>query len=249
MQRHKGGAYPPRRKRGHGVVVEVQPGGRRGDGARIAREHRLVVGAVCGVRLAAQIRRNGRPPYPLQRRQQIRPGKRKPQQHFAPRPAAGDFRLQPVQFQRVPVPQLAGRFRQRAPRSIGQLPVQHQFDVGGAARRPPHPEQSGRNHAGIVEHQQVAGRQFVRQIADMSVAQPVALYHQHAGDRPGANRAGGDLPGRQFEIEPGNIHRCRAPVTRRVRRIAAPSASPPPPTPSKIRLRPAGRSLAPDSRQ
>ena len=67
----------------------------------------------------------------------------------------------------------------------------------------------GRDHARIVEDEQVAGPQQSRQIPDAMVGEATALDQQQPGAVARARRPQRDPIGRELEIEQVDAHRAR----------------------------------------
>ena len=118
----------------------MQARGRRGNGARRAREHRLVIGPVLFVdrALARDVGRQRHLAFPRDGGVQFRAGKRKGDIDFAAADMAKDVCLQAVpQTQLVPSGELSRRTGKGAPPVRGQPAMQKQFDLGGQPIGPP----------------------------------------------------------------------------------------------------------------
>ena len=147
---------------GEQCLVKMQPGGGGGDRAAVFGKHRLIALLVALQRRALQIRRNR---HLALRRQQLRPRRLARQ---------GKQRLVPPRYLHLGItdanhPANLRRFRGahiriRLMRALQAL--QQNLDAAAAFLLP---EQPRRQHARIVEHQQIIGLEQIRQIAHHAV--------------------------------------------------------------------------------
>ena len=162
MQRNLCHLHAAQANGGEQGLVKMQSGGGGGDGAAVLGKHRLIALLVALQRRPLQIRRNR---HLALRRQQFRPRRLAIQ---------GKQRLMPpghAQFRRANAnhPANLRRFRGahisiRLMRALQAL--QQNLDAAAAFLLP---EQPRRQHARIVEHQQIIGLEQIRQIAHHAV--------------------------------------------------------------------------------
>ena len=184
----------------------MQPGGRRRDGALRAREDRLVVGAVARItaRLAFNVGRQRHRAVARERVAKRRALAIEAQDHFALRAfldhLGGEIGSEFDMVPRVQPPRTLGV---GAPPAAAQIARQCHLD----RRQSAPPDQPRRNDLGVVEDQQVAGPQQLRQIGDMAVRDhPLGRQHEQPRAVARLGRAVGDQFARQCEIEIGEAH-------------------------------------------
>ena len=184
-------------------LVEVQAGGRRGHRAGLAREHRLVARVVVRPSFAMDVGRQRQATGVLQ------PGLERlvdvegqaielalASEHFGV--AAGIQRDAAAGLRRLARAHLR-------PRLVpGQQAFDEDLDAPAAGLRA---VQAGRDHARVVEDQQVAGLQQVRQVADAGIAQGRGRGRHHQQAARGALGQGRlrDQLGRQVVMEVGAL--------------------------------------------
>ena len=155
----------------------MQPGRRRGDRARLAREHGLVglpVGRVAA-RRAPDVGRQRHGPVRLQRGVERGPFRREGQQRLARLAALLQHRFQPaLKGDAVPFAQAPSGPREGEPAPGVHAPVQQRLHPGRAAPAP----KPRRDHPRVVDDHEVAGPQQVRQVGDAPVREAVAHMQQ-----------------------------------------------------------------------
>ncbi len=212
MQRDLGKGDAPGPERGQQIIVEMQRGGGGGDGTGMAGEDGLEIVAVLRV-WGAQRRDIGRQRHVArlcQRRVERRPLKVEDQRRLPVRDLRHARRQPPGKGDLLPLFQLPQGFDQRRPAALrarfGQrdLDLRHRLALWrhAAAR----PLKAGRDHAGVVQDQPVAGAEQVHEIAHMQVAHPVPLGQQQPRGAARAHGPGGDQPLGQVEIEIAQLH-------------------------------------------
>ena len=94
-----------------------------------------------------------------------------------------------------------------APRVRCDAQVQVHRDAGGALAPDAKAIESGRDHAGVVEHERVAGPEQHRQIAhDPALRRAIGAHHEQAGSVARAGRPQRDPVGGKLEIEQVDAH-------------------------------------------
>ena len=180
---------------------EMKPGGRRGDRALLAREHRLVIAAVLRVGVTARrdVRRERHIPQAVDRLVESGADEIEDERRFAFVPARGDGCGEAGGETRLvscAEPDAVAGFEPFR-RTCQSLPAigpesfdQRDRDLGFSLIAPPHAVELGGDDLGIVEDERIAGRKQRRQIE-----------HHPVGDR-------GRGP-RLDEEEPGGVARDR----------------------------------------
>ena len=190
---------------------EMQPGRRRRDRALLFREHRLIVGAVARVAVrelsarAFDIGRQRHRAVPSERLAKGRPLAVEAQRDLALGALLGHLgREVRSEIDMVARAQPPGALGIAAPHTTAEVPRQRDLD-----RRLPAPaDETGRDHLGVVEHQEIARPQQFGQIGDMPVGQLAGgRDHQQPGAVARLGRAVGDQVARQVETEIGKLHR------------------------------------------
>ncbi len=183
---------------------EMQPGGRRGDGAVLRREHRLVVGVVAGIaargpldvgrqRHAAEAREPGAKFLPLDV---------EAQRHVAFRVLGGDRGGEALaEGDGIAGLHPLAALDEGAPGAAADIAVERHLDPGRAA----HADQPCRDDARVVADQQVARPQQKRQVADGAVRQCRPDDEQARGVARLDRMVRDQLP-RQLEIEIVDAH-------------------------------------------
>jgi hypothetical protein len=158
----------------------VKPGGRRGDGPLLAREHRLVIAAIfrVGVTARGDVRRQQHVAEVMDRLIESGIGEIEDERRFAVLAARGDGRGEAARKTRTAAfaerDAVAGfepfrRSRQSLP-AIGPPSFdQRDRDLGGSLVAPPHALEFGGDDLGVVEDERIAGRKQRRQFAHHSV--------------------------------------------------------------------------------
>ncbi|MPL73139.1 hypothetical protein SDC9_18932 [bioreactor metagenome] len=212
MQRHLGERDALRMDRLKQRLGEMQARRRRGHGARVAREDRLVIGLVglVGGAQRGDVGRQRHRPRRGQRRVEIGPRQveGQPQLRRLDRAHLGRKRLR--EADRLALLQLAQRFRERRPLARGLRLEQRDLDLRGDLALPGHAgagaAQPGRNHLGVVQHQTVARAEQIDQIRNMQIADPVPFRQQQLCRRARPRRARRNQPLGQIEVEIFKFH-------------------------------------------
>ena len=235
MQGDEAGLHACLLKTRQQIGREVQTRGRRSDRTVGLGVDRLVVGAVLIIlrSLGGDVRRQRHGAPRLDRLVQVRAGQLEIDDDLTPVALGGDERVEHRKLagaigvlsedQLVAGRETLARAHEGAPAGGPQALVQGRLNGHHALAAQPSAVQTRRDHAGVVEHQQVSSAKFARQIAHVQVGQGLpGLYPQHARRVPGRNRTQGDGAVGQFEVEIGSLHvarvRPRAPA--RVKRRA-----------------------------
>ena len=185
---------------------EVQRRGRRGDGALLAREHRLVIGAVrlVGRALRGDVGRQRHPAGALE--QQL--DRLVPVEVQQRRAVLGllDHRRRDAlaEVDRVADARPLGVAQERLPFARPLALVQRRADARLAAP----PFELGRDDLGVVEHQHVAGPQQLRQLEHLTVGDLAALDQQQPRAVARPRRPQRDPLRRKLEIEQVDAHRA-----------------------------------------
>ena len=241
VQRDEGMLDLTLRQRRHQRRGEMQRRGRRRDRARPAREQRLIVVAIARVAAARplDVGRQRHRAIGLELPDQTALVAREPQRDLAPfAPAEHLARKIRREFQAIARPALARGPRERPPAPALLAGVQGHLDHALAASA----DEAGRQHPGVVEHQQVARLEQVRQIEHAPVLQACLVR------RPGAlrNRAAAPAAARSARAAGGSrTARCARAAERRCAseaRAGLPAWRARPPTRSSRRRRRAARS-------
>jgi hypothetical protein len=117
--------------------------------------------------------------------------------------------------QPVTLGELLSRAHESGPDGGRQPLVQGGLDTDHALATPANAVEPGRDHPGVVEHQDVAGAQQARQVADMQITQRLTRFdQQQACGFPGGSRPERDALLGKFEIEIGDMHEVGVKATR-----------------------------------
>ncbi len=185
----------------HGSV-EVQARRRRGHGARGAGEHRLVALAIGGVRRARDVGRQRRLPVRLEKRHEVAIhfdlGELARTRHGARARVSRQLDL-PARLRLVTRAQV----HEGAP--CPEQPFEQDFDAP-ARRLAAH--DAGRQHAGVVEHEQIACAQELRQLGECAIRKRAAraVEHEQPARAPLGERYLRDELGRQVEMKIAALH-------------------------------------------
>ena len=186
---------------GQDRLVEMQAGGGRRDRTGLAREHGLVALHVAGVGVPLDVRRQ-RHLAQLQQQffQRLRRLETQSEETFVAaqhQRMAAVGQLDPATFLRLLAdPELHGGLVRAGD------PLDQDLHRAAGVLAPVQPR---RQHAGVVEHQQVAGAKEVGQLAEHAVLARLRRHveQQHAAGRTFGQRGLRDQLGRQFKIEIG----------------------------------------------
>ena len=233
VQGDAGAADPAR---GQGVeqgLVEMQARGGRGHRARLARVHGLVALVVGGAVGALDVRRQRHVADALQALAQRLGGVEAQARELALAAQHLDRAAVVEQQAATGLERLGGaHLRQRL--VLALQPLDQDLDPAAAVLAAVQPR---RQHARVVEHQQVAGIEQLQQVAEAPVLEAaVGPQHQQAAGGAILQRLLRDQFRRQLEVEVGTLHR----------RIVGAAAASPRPAPAR-RLR-ASPSAAPGGR-
>ena len=201
MQRDVTELDPAFAQAGQHGLIEMQPGGRRGDRAGLTREHGLVALQVAGVGVPVDVRRQRHfTELEQQFLQRLRGFEMQPEKTFvAPQhhrmAAIGQFDPAAL-FRCLADAELDGGLMRAGD------PLDQDLHRAAGALAPVQPR---RQHAGVVEHQQIAGPQEVGQLTEHAV---LPRLRRHIQQQQPARRTLGqwhlrDQFGRQFKIEIG----------------------------------------------
>ena len=183
-------------------VVEVQAGGRRGGRAGVAGVHGLVAAGVVG--LAVDVGRKRHLAHVLERVLQ-RPGDERRHPHPAlPQPLV-DPKAGLAGGHRLALAQAGVRAGQRLPGAVAQRLQQQQLDRAAGGPAGVH---AGRQHARVVDHDQVVGRQLAQQVGEAAVADRAGrpLVDQQPGRRARLGRGLGDQGLGKNVVKVGGAH-------------------------------------------
>ena len=199
VQRHPGDGDTRRAQRREHRLVEVQSGGRRGDGAGMAGIDSLVARLVGGVRSAPDVRRQRDLAVAIEilgeraRSVDGEPEEAVVAREHGRRHAAG-------QVDRAAGPRRMARAELEYALVRAEHALQQQFDgaAGGLDRA-----QSRLDHPRVVEDDEIAGGQETGQVAERAILDRVAVDMQQAAFRARRRRRLGDERLRQREVEIG----------------------------------------------
>ncbi len=201
VQRHRGALDSRRLEPPEQRGVEVQPGGGRGDGAGLAREHGLIALAIGGLVGAFDVRRQRHVAEPLEMRlDRLGEAERAPavlaRRHHFGFEAVGEAHP-------IARPGAFARLRERVPFPRPELLDQQQLHLAAA---PAPAEEPRRHHLGVVDHQQVPRSQDPGQVSHSPV--PLRAFRIEAEEpaRAARRRALRDAVVGQVVVEVAGEH-------------------------------------------